>query len=148
MNVSELLERCRKGDELAWEALVRQYQGRILAIAHGYVNDPDEARDVAQDIFVRIYRKLDTCRDADRYEEVIPICRKILQQEPDFIFAHTLLASSYAQMGRLEEARAEANEILKNNPKFTAGSAKTWAYRYEVYRERLRDSWLKAGLPP
>jgi RNA polymerase sigma-70 factor (ECF subfamily) len=50
-----LLERCRRGDSLAWEALVRQFQARIWGIAHFYLKDREEARDVAQEVFVRIY---------------------------------------------------------------------------------------------
>ena len=66
MDQAELLRRCRAGDELAWEVLVRNYQARICSIAYSYTGDPDEARDLAQDIFVRVYRKLDTCRDPER----------------------------------------------------------------------------------
>lgn len=51
-----LLERCRQGDELAWEAFVRQYQRRIYSLATCYATDADDARDLAQDVFVRLYR--------------------------------------------------------------------------------------------
>jgi len=67
MELTRILESCREGDELAWEMLVRQYQGRVFAIAMTYVADRDEAHDLAQDIFVRIYRNLDSCREADRF---------------------------------------------------------------------------------
>lgn len=55
-----LLERCRQGDELAWEAFVRQYQARVYAVACHYMRHSEEARDVAQEIFVRIYERLDS----------------------------------------------------------------------------------------
>ncbi|MCZ6649238.1 MAG: sigma-70 family RNA polymerase sigma factor [Acidobacteria bacterium] len=55
-----ILERCRQGDELAWEALVRRYQSRVYATALQYVRDTDEALDLAQDIFVRVYKRLET----------------------------------------------------------------------------------------
>lgn len=61
METATLLERCRLGDELAWEALVRRYQGRIYALACHYMGNAEEARDVAQDIFVRLYQRLDAC---------------------------------------------------------------------------------------
>lgn len=63
MEPTVLLRRCRAGDPLAWEVLVREYQGRILGITYGYVGDPDEARDLAQEVFLRIYQRLDRCRD-------------------------------------------------------------------------------------
>jgi RNA polymerase sigma-70 factor (ECF subfamily) len=58
-----LLQRCRTGDELAWEALVRQYQGRVFAVTLQYLRDREEARDLAQEVFVRLYRKLHEVRD-------------------------------------------------------------------------------------
>jgi TolB-like protein/class 3 adenylate cyclase/Tfp pilus assembly protein PilF len=88
------------------------------------------------------------CRDAGRYDEAIPICRKILQKEPDYLFAHTCLASCYALMGRDEEARAEAAEVLRIQPKFSVDYVvKQAPYKYDIDRKRLRDSLLKAGLP-
>jgi len=67
MELPELLQRCRHGDELAWEALVRGNQARIYGIAYGYVGNAEEARDLAQEVFVRIYQKLNTCRDPERF---------------------------------------------------------------------------------
>ncbi len=50
-----LLDRCRQGDDLAWEAFVRRFQRRVYSIAFGYSSGADEARDLAQDIFIRLY---------------------------------------------------------------------------------------------
>jgi len=58
-DVATLVERCRRGDGLAWEALVRRFQSRVYSVAYHYMRDADEARDVAQDIFVRVYERLD-----------------------------------------------------------------------------------------
>lgn len=58
LEVSSLVERCRQGDGLAWEALVHRYQGRVYAVAYHYLRNAEDARDVAQDVFVRIYRHL------------------------------------------------------------------------------------------
>lgn len=67
MDLETLLQRCRAGDELAWEALVRAYQGRVYGLAVHYVGGSEEARDVAQEVFIRIYRKLDRCQDAQHF---------------------------------------------------------------------------------
>jgi RNA polymerase sigma-70 factor (ECF subfamily) len=64
MELGTLLERCRRGDELAWEAFVRQYQRRIYSLATCYATDADAARDLAQDVFVRLYRTRKQWRDA------------------------------------------------------------------------------------
>ncbi|HXI04619.1 MAG TPA: sigma-70 family RNA polymerase sigma factor [Candidatus Saccharimonadales bacterium] len=67
MDIVSLVERCRSGDALAWEALVRAHQGRVYAVAWHYMRSPEEARDAAQDVFIRVYRKLDTFRGGDTF---------------------------------------------------------------------------------
>jgi RNA polymerase sigma-70 factor (ECF subfamily) len=58
LEIQTLLERCRQGDELAWEALVRRFQRRVYAVAWQYLRDGDEARDMAQEVFIRVYQQL------------------------------------------------------------------------------------------
>ncbi|MFQ5526428.1 MAG: RNA polymerase sigma factor [Thermoanaerobaculia bacterium] len=60
---SDLIRRCRLGDDLAWESLVRRLEGRVFAITLHYMRDREEARDTAQDIFIRLYEKLHTVRE-------------------------------------------------------------------------------------
>jgi RNA polymerase sigma-70 factor (ECF subfamily) len=67
MDPELLLDRCRQGDELAWEALVRQHQSRIYGLALSYVKDAEEARDLAQEIFVRLFRGLDSFRSGEAF---------------------------------------------------------------------------------
>jgi adenylate cyclase len=54
-----------------------------------------------------------------RLEEAVAACKKALQLSPDSISAHVGLASTYSMMGREKEARAEAAEVLRINPKFS-----------------------------
>ena len=60
LETEQLVDRCRQGDDLAWEHLVRTFQGRVYGLAYHYIRDADEARDLAQEIFVRVYQKIDT----------------------------------------------------------------------------------------
>lgn len=55
LDLAPLIARCRAGDELAWEAFVRRFQGRIYALACTYVRDRDEAADLAQEVFIRLF---------------------------------------------------------------------------------------------
>lgn len=54
-DLSSIIDGCRAGDALAWEAFVQGFQGRVFALAYSYVGDREDARDLAQDIFVRLY---------------------------------------------------------------------------------------------
>ena len=58
MELEALLERCRAGDEVAWEALVRRFQSRVFGLTYHYLRDREEAREVAQETFIRVYRGL------------------------------------------------------------------------------------------
>ena len=67
MDLATLLERCRQNDELAWERLVRQHQARLYALVHHYVGNADDAHDLTQEVFVRIYRNLDACTEEKHF---------------------------------------------------------------------------------
>ena len=64
VDLDTLIARCGRGDELAWEELVRRFEGRVYGFALHYLRDPEEARDVAQEIFVKIYQHLGGMRDS------------------------------------------------------------------------------------
>jgi RNA polymerase sigma-70 factor (ECF subfamily) len=54
----DLARSARGGDRDAFEALVRRYQRRVYGLAYQHLRDPDEAQDLAQEVFVRLYRNL------------------------------------------------------------------------------------------
>jgi RNA polymerase sigma-70 factor (ECF subfamily) len=55
-----LLLRARAGDTDAFAALVRQHQGSVFSIGLRMLNRRDAAEDLAQDVFLQLYRKLDS----------------------------------------------------------------------------------------
>jgi len=54
----ELIARCQTGDEPAFDALVRRHQQRAFNVAYQLLRDREDATEVAQDAFVRIYRSV------------------------------------------------------------------------------------------
>jgi RNA polymerase sigma-70 factor (ECF subfamily) len=56
----ELIERCLAGDQGAWEAIVRFYWRKVFNVAYKFVGKHDEAEDLTQDIFLKIFRSLHT----------------------------------------------------------------------------------------
>ncbi|QOY62136.1 RNA polymerase sigma factor RpoE [Lysobacter sp. H21R4] len=64
----ELVRCVQQGDSTAFDALVRKYQHRIVALIGRYIADWSECQDVAQDAFMRAYRALPNFRgDAQFY---------------------------------------------------------------------------------
>lgn len=55
-----LIERCLLGDQLAWETIVRQHWRKVFNVAYKFVGRHDEAEDLAQDIFLKIFKSLAT----------------------------------------------------------------------------------------
>ena len=54
----ELISRCRKGDSLAFEELVKKYQQTVFNLAYHYLGYRSEVDDVAQKIFTKVYFSL------------------------------------------------------------------------------------------
>jgi adenylate cyclase len=70
-------------------------------------------------------------RNAGRPEEAVSAYKKVLQRSPDHFIAHIGLVVTYSVMGREEEARAEAQEVLRINPKFSLIHFKKTALNYK-----------------
>ena len=86
-------------------------------------------------------------RDTGRYEEAISAYKKAIQLSADNIFAHLGLAVTYSMMGREKEARAEAAEMLRINPKFSLNYyAKTLPLKDQSEIDKVINALRKAGL--
>ena len=61
-DVSELVSRARSGDDAAFEELYRQHAGRVYALCLRLSGDATQARELTQDVFVRVWERLDSYR--------------------------------------------------------------------------------------
>jgi len=57
-NDTELIMQTQRGNMDAFEQLVQRYDKRVLTIAAGYVNSSDDAKDIYQEVFIRVYKGL------------------------------------------------------------------------------------------
>src|SRR5881397_1920266 len=79
INERELVERCRSGDERAFQELVEAYERLVFALIARTIQDPSRAEDLAQDVFLRIHRGLPYFRGEARlstwiYRIVANVC--------------------------------------------------------------------------
>ena len=56
---ADLIRRCRTGDPRAFRELVRRYERPVFSVLMRVVRTPEDAEDLAQETFVRVYRALD-----------------------------------------------------------------------------------------
>ncbi|MFZ1101493.1 MAG: tetratricopeptide repeat protein, partial [Hyphomicrobiaceae bacterium] len=84
-----------------------------------------------------------------KYSEALPPLREFASRNPNVSQGHIWLAASLAQLGQLDEARAEATEVLRLDPKYTIdGTQRRLAlYKRPEDTEHLLDGLRKAGLP-
>jgi RNA polymerase sigma-70 factor, ECF subfamily len=59
-HIDAIIERCLAGDQSAWEDIVRLHRRKVFNIAYKFVGKHDLAEDLTQDIFLKLYRSLDT----------------------------------------------------------------------------------------
>jgi RNA polymerase sigma-70 factor (ECF subfamily) len=84
INERELVERCRSGDERAFQELIEHYKDLVFAVIARTVQDRSQAEDLAQEVFLRIHRGLPYFRGEARlstwvYRIVANVC---LQERP------------------------------------------------------------------
>ncbi|HEY6509360.1 MAG TPA: sigma-70 family RNA polymerase sigma factor [Vicinamibacterales bacterium] len=58
--MDDIIARCLDGDQAAWDAIVRQHWRRVFNIAYKFVGRHDQAEDLTQDVFIKLFRSLNT----------------------------------------------------------------------------------------
>ena len=62
---SQLVEQCLRGEETAWEDLVRTHTRRVYAVCYRFAGKDSEAQDLTQDVFLRVFKTLKSFRSGD-----------------------------------------------------------------------------------
>jgi RNA polymerase sigma-70 factor (ECF subfamily) len=108
-----LIRAAQKGDQDAFEQLVRAYDGSVLRLAVNLLQSPEDARDAYQEAFLRVYRNLHSFRfDCSfhtwLYRIVTNICldslrrRKVRKEEP------AIVETPEGPVDRMEQVEGEA----------------------------------------
>lgn len=62
---SSLVSQCLRGDEAAWEELVRLHTRRVYGLCYRFTGSGTQAQDLTQDVFLRVFRTLDKFHSAE-----------------------------------------------------------------------------------
>lgn len=68
IDLNEIIERCKKQDRKAQQWLFQQYAGIMMALCYRYTGRADDAQDVLQDGFVKVFMKLDKYSGTGSFE--------------------------------------------------------------------------------
>ncbi len=64
---NELISRAQHGEVVAFEQLVRRYDRTVLAIASRYTRNTEDAQDIYQEVFIRVYRGISSFRFESKF---------------------------------------------------------------------------------
>lgn len=59
--------RVQEGDRTAFRVLIDRYEGMVFDLTNQYANQPEDVEDLAQDIFLKAYRRMDDLRNPDQF---------------------------------------------------------------------------------
>jgi RNA polymerase sigma-70 factor, ECF subfamily len=93
-----LSKRIRIGDEQALELLFRKYYSRLCSYANKYVNDPEEAREIVQEVFIKIWERRE---DIDPEESLGPYLFRITCNNSINRLRHRKVVGKYAEIYKL-----------------------------------------------
>src|SRR5689334_2928013 len=131
--IESLIQRCLAGDQLAWEEIVRQHRRKVFNIAYKFTGRYDEAEDLTQDIFLKIFKSLHTFdRRANFQTWLVSVSRN-------------LCIDHYRSVRKERETidrDVDANELTPAAPGQTAYQALEQRDRVDLLRKAM------AELPP
>jgi len=109
---SQWLAKCREGDTLAIERLVQTHQQDVYRLALSILDDPDEADDATQEVFLAALRSLDSFRGDSSiktwlFSITINLCRSRLQKGKSRVRLSQILQSLFHR----DQAHPESEAI-------------------------------------
>ncbi len=64
----EVIEKCKAGDKEAFEAMVLHYQRKVFNIAYRMLGNPEEAKDLAQEVFLSVFDSIKDLREEMKFD--------------------------------------------------------------------------------
>jgi tetratricopeptide (TPR) repeat protein len=83
-----------------------------------------------------------------RYEDAAAVLKRRIIRKPDTDMSRVLLAACYGHLGRVEEAQAQWQELMRINPGYSVEHRRRLLhYKDPADFQRFVDGLRKAGLP-
>ena len=85
MTENDLIKKCKKGNREAFNVLFSRYQSHVINIAYGMLSNREDAYDAAQEVFVKVYRSIESFREQSSfatwlYRITANVCSDILRK--------------------------------------------------------------------
>lgn len=131
-NIRELVERCLAGDETAMSELMDQYRGQVFGLCYRMLGHRQDAEDITQETFVRVFRSLQRWDDQRDFKPWL------------FAIAGNRCRSLISTRGRRPQAKDLVDDIPDGTPDDQA--AKNLAEEVDLALVELREEYRQAFL--
>jgi len=116
---AKLVERCLQGDDAAWEAIVTTYARRIYNLGYRYTGRTDEAEDLTQEIFIKIYQNLKAFRPeaGNLLNWILKVSRNLIidHYRQTRRFQHTAGSEEMETMNLSDEKLPDAHRLMEQS---------------------------------
>jgi RNA polymerase sigma-70 factor (ECF subfamily) len=68
MTESEIINQVRSGSEESFDQLMQNYQSHVYNVAFSFTKDSENALDISQDVFVKVYKNLNSFRGESQFK--------------------------------------------------------------------------------
>ena len=124
---AELIERCLRKENSAWEAIVVRYRRKVFHISYKFTGKHDEAEDLTQEIFLKIFRSLEK-----------------FNQDADFSTWLSSVARNYC-IDHYRASKREREVLVEDLVAFDLAPASS-GNPHRLLEDRDRRSFLRKGL--
>jgi RNA polymerase sigma-70 factor (ECF subfamily) len=109
-----LIQECLNGNQAAWETIVRQHWRKVFNVAYKFVGKHDEAEDLTQDIFLKIFKALHSFdRRANFQTWIISIARNLCIDHYRSVRKERETIAREVDTGDLSPASSDASPLLQ-----------------------------------
>lgn len=111
---ARLVSRCRQGEEAAWNELVERFSRYVYAIAvQAFRLPPQDAEDVFQDVFARVYEHLDRLRNDEAFRPwIAQLTRRLCIDRLRAGGREGVIDPDDLEVGELDESLAQLDEAM------------------------------------
>jgi RNA polymerase sigma-70 factor (ECF subfamily) len=125
---AQLIERCLEKDNAAWEQVVVRFKRKVFHIAYKFTGKHDEAEDLTQEIFLKVFKSLDK-----------------FHRDADFGTWLTSVARNYC-IDRYRANKREKEVLVDDLVAFDLAPASPGSNPHRALEDRDRRSFLRRGL--
>jgi RNA polymerase sigma-70 factor (ECF subfamily) len=125
---AELIERCLRKENAAWELVVARFKRKVFHIAYKFTGRHDDAEDLTQEIFLKVFKSLEK-----------------FNRDADFSTWLSSVARNYC-IDRYRASKREKEVLVEDLVAFDLAPASPGSNPHRALEDRDRRSFLRRGL--